>query len=126
MEKHFTEVFPPLHIEQPLTELLEQVRVERVTSNRAKTHIKVYLTSGKLIHKEQIFHLEQTLKKQLFGKNPIELKIIEHFRLSSQYTPQKVLELYRDSILFELRAYSILEFNLFRRAEITFPKEDHI
>ena len=35
MEKHFTEVFPPLHIEQPLTELLEQVRVERVTSNRA-------------------------------------------------------------------------------------------
>ena len=126
MEKHFTEVFPPLHIEQPLTELLEQVRVERVTSNRAKTHIKVYLTSGKLIHKEQIFHLEQTLKKQLFGKNPIELKIIEHFRLSSQYTPQKVLELYRDSILFELRAYSILEFNLFRRAEITFPKEDHM
>ncbi len=126
MQKPFTDVFPPLHVDQSLNELLEQVRVERITSNRAKTYIKIYLISGKLIHREQLFHLERTLKKQLFGKTPVELKIVERFELSSQYTPQKVLELYRDSILFELKAYSILEFNLFRKAEITFPEENHM
>ncbi len=126
MEKRFADVFPPLHIDQNLSELLEQVRVERVTSNRAKTYIKVYLVSGKLIHREHLFHLEQVLKKQLFGKAPVELKIIERFELSGQYTPEKVLELYKDSILFELRAYSILEFNLFRRADITFPEENRM
>ena len=126
MEKLFTEVFPPIHADKPLTDLLDQVHVERITSNRAKTHIKIYLKSKNLIHKEQLYNLEQTLKKQLFGKTPIELKIIEHFQLSGQYTPQKVLELYRDSILFELKAYSILEFNLFRRAKITFPEENRM
>lgn len=126
MEKMFAEVFPPLHIDKGIAELLEQVRVERVTSNRAKTYIKVYLVSGKLIHREQLFQVEQVLKKQLFGKTPIELKIVERFELSEQYTPLKVLELYKDSILFELKSYNILEYNLFRRAEITFPQENQM
>ena len=104
MSKLFAEVFPPLYVDKGLTELLEQVQVERVVSNRAGTYIKVYLVSGKLIHREQLFHLEQVLKKQIFGKASKELKIVERFELSSQYTPQKVLELYKDSILFELKA----------------------
>ena len=122
MEKMFSEVFPPLHVEQGLSDLLSQVRVEKVTSNRAKNFIRVYLVSGKLIHKEQLFQLEQVLKKQLFGNSPVELKILERFELSSQYTPEKLLELYKDSILFELRSYSILEYNLFRGAKISFPE----
>ncbi|MCI8596835.1 MAG: PolC-type DNA polymerase III [Lachnospiraceae bacterium] len=123
MEKMFEEVFPPLHMDQSLTDLLGQVRVEKVTTNRARNFIRVYLVSGKLIHKEQLFHLERTLKKQLFGTNPVELKILERFELSSQYTPQKLMELYRDSILFELKNYNILEYNLFRGAKISFPEE---
>ena len=51
MEKLFTEVFPPIHADKTLTELLDQVHVERVTSKRAKTHIKIYLKSKNLIHK---------------------------------------------------------------------------
>ena len=126
MEKMFAEVFPPLHLDQGLTELLEQVRVERITSNRAKTYVKVYLVSGKLIHREQLFQLECVLKRQIFGKNPVELKIVERFELSGQYTPEKVLELYRDSILFELKSYNILEYNLFRRAEISFLNKNQM
>ncbi len=126
MSKLFAEVFPPLYVDKGLTELLEQVQVERVVSNRAGTYIKVYLVSGKLIHREQLFHLEQVLKKQIFGKASKELKIVERFELSSQYTPQKVLELYKDSILFELKAYNILEYNLFRRAELSFPQENRM
>ncbi len=123
MEKMFGEVFPSLHLEQGLSDLLEQVRVEKVTSNRAKNNIRVYLVSKKLIHKEQLFQLERTLKRQLFGNNPVEVKILERFELSEQYTPEKVLKLYRDSLLFELREYNILEYNLFRGAGISFPQE---
>ena len=74
--------------------------------------------SGKLIHKEQLFHLERVLKKQLFGRTEVELKILERYELSGQYTPEKLLELYKDSILYELKHYSILEYNLFRGAKI--------
>ena len=114
MTKMFAEVFPPLDLEQGLLDLLGQVRVEKVTSHRAKNFIRVYLVSGKLIHKEQLFHLERVLKKQLFGRTEVELKILERYELSGQYTPEKLLELYKDSILYELKHYSILEYNLFR------------
>ena len=124
MTKMFAEVFPPLHVEQGLQDLLEQVRVEKVTSNRAKNFIRVYLVSGKLIHKEQLFQLERTLKKQLFGGADITVKILERFELSGQYNPEKLMELYKDSILFELRNYSMLEYNLFRGAKISFPESN--
>ena len=41
MVKMFAEVFPPLHVEKGLSDLLEQVQVEKVTSNRAKNFIRV-------------------------------------------------------------------------------------
>lgn len=122
MTKMFAEVFPPLNLDQGLQDLLGQVRVEKVTSNRAKNLIRVYLVSGKLIHKEQLFQLERTLKKMLFGNGEAEVKILERYELSGQYTPEKILELYKDSILCELRHYSILEYNLFRAAKISFPE----
>ena len=124
MAKMFAEVFPPLHVEQSLHDLLEQVRVEKVTSNRAKDFIRVYLVSGKLIHKEQLFQLEKTLKKQLFGNADITVKILERYELSGQYNPETLMALYKDSIFFELRNYSMLEYNLFRGAKISFPESN--
>ena len=123
MTRMFEEVFPPLSLDQSLLDLLGQVKVEKVTSNRAKNFIRVYLVSGKLIHKEQLFQLERALKRQLFGRAEVELKILERYELSGQYTPEKLLELYKDSILWELKHYSILEYNLFRGAKISFPEE---
>ena len=125
MTRMFEEVFPPLSLDQSFLDLLGQVKVEKVTSNRAKNFIRVYLVSGKLIHKEQLFQLERALKRQLFGRAEVELKILERYELSGQYTPEKLLELYKDSILWELKHYSILEYNLFRGAKISFP-EEHI
>ena len=124
MVKMFAEVFPPLHVEKGLSDLLEQVQVEKVTSNRAKNFIRVYLVSGKLIHKEQLFQLEKTLKRQLFGNADITVKILERYELSGQYNPETLMGLYKDSILFELRNYSILEYNLFRSAKISFPESN--
>ena len=48
------------------------------------------------------------------------MKIIEKFQLSSQYTPENFLDVYRQSILLELKQYSALEYNMFYTAEITF------
>lgn len=57
MTKMFAEVFPPLDLEQGLLDLLGQVRVEKVTSNRAKNFIRVYLVSGKLTIRSSFFIL---------------------------------------------------------------------
>lgn len=124
MTKRFLEVFPNLHITEELRELLNLVEVEKVTSTRDRSSIRVYLLSPRLIHKQNIYGLEKGIKEQLFPSKQLSVKIIERFRLSEQYTPQKLLKAYRDSLLMELKNYSIIEYNMFRKAEYQFPERD--
>ncbi len=124
MTKKFLEVFPNLHITEELRELLNLVEVEKVTSTRDRSSIRIYLLSPRLIHKQNIYGLEKGIKEQLFPSKRLTVKIIERFRLSEQYTPQKLLKAYRDSLLMELKNYSIIEYNMFRKAEYQFPERD--
>ena len=44
--------------------------------------------------------------------------------MSEQYTPEKLLAAYRDSLQAELKEYSIVEYSIFRKSNCTFPKPD--
>lgn len=124
MSKNFLDVFPSLHITEELRELLNLVEVEKVTLGRDRSSIRIYLMSPRLIHKQNIYGLEKGIKDQLFPSKRITIKIIERFRLSGQYTPQKLLKAYKESLLMELKNYSIIEYNMFRKAEFQFPEPD--
>jgi len=124
MSKKFLEVFPSLHITEELRELLNLVEVEKVTLGRDRSSIRIYLMSPRLIHKQNIYGLEKGIKDQLFPSKRITIKMIERFRLSGQYTPEKLLKAYRQSLLVELKNYSIIEYNMFRKAEFQFPEPD--
>ena len=124
MVKNFLEVFPTLNIAEPLRELLGLVQVEKVTATRDKSSIRIYIKSPRLIHKQNIYDLERGIKDQLFPDKLVAIKIQEKYRLSDQYTPQKLLGVYRESLLLELKNYSMIEFSMFRKAEITFAQED--
>ena len=124
MTKGFLEVFPGLHITDELRELLNLVKVEKVASTRDRSSIRIYILSPRLIHKKVIYALEKGIKDQLFPSKQLTVKIIEKFRLSDQYTPKKLLKAYKDSILMELKNYSIIEYNMFRKAEFDFPSDD--
>ena len=108
MGKKFFEVFPKLFIEDELRELIEDAKVTRVTSNPEKTRLRVYLRSEQWIHKKHIYFLEEAIREQFFTGLQMEIKIIETFELSRQYTPEKFLDVYRDSIMLELKNYSCL------------------
>ena len=124
MAKPFPEVFPDLHMEENLQELLGLVEVERVASNRDRSSVRVYIKSPRLIQKKDIYSLEKAIRDQLFPGRKLAVKIVERYRLSSQYTPEKLLDVYRDSVLLELKNYSIIEYSMFRRAECAFPEPD--
>ena len=124
MMKKFLDVFPNLHITDELRELLKLVEVEKVTTTRDRSSIRVYLISQRLIHKQNIYGLEKGIKDQLFPSKHLSVKIIERFQLSEQYTPQKLLTSYKDSLLMELKNYSIIEYNMFRKAKFKFPEQD--
>ena len=126
MGKLFFDVFPGLNVAEPLKELLAMAQVEKVTAARDRSSIRIYLRSSRLIHKHNIYDLEQGIKDQLFPDKKLTVRIQEKYRLSEQYTPKKLLELYKDSILLELKHYSIVEYNMFRKAQITFEGQDRM
>ena len=118
----FLEVFPTLTVTDHLRGLLEMVQVERVSINRDRTRITVYIESPRLMPRQNIEKMEAGIKSQLFPGKNVQIRIFEKYRLSGQYTPEKLLKVYRESLLHELRGYSILMYQMFRRADITFPE----
>jgi len=124
MEKHFFEIFPTLKVEGSLRALLEQATVSKVSITRKKDFLRVHLHSDKLIEKKYIIWLESAILEQLFQNIEMTIKIYEHFTLSEQYTPENLLQIYRESILLELKEYSVLVYNLFRRGNCIFETEN--
>lgn len=126
MEKMLKEVFPNLRLEGELEKLADIIKIVRLSMNAKKDFLHIYTQSNNWVHKKHILAIEEAVKQQLFKNVPMKIKIIEKFNLSGQYTPQNFLKVYAGSISMELKNYSILEYNIFNRARIDFPKEDEM
>ena len=120
MAKLFFEVFPTLKITGEMSALLKETEITKVASNSAQNALRIYLESTRLIPKPEIYHIEQEIRQQLFPHKEVAVKIIEKFNLSSQYTPEKLMAVYRESILEEIRNYSVLLYNLMRCSKMEY------
>ncbi len=126
MAKPFFEVFPTLKLDKKCKELFEQVTVEKVTATKRKDFLRVYIFSERLIQKKTVMETEREIKRQFFPNISMTIKIYERFRLSSQYNPEKLMDIYKESILLELHEYSPVEYSLFKKADIDFQDGDKI
>lgn len=124
--KSFLDVFQGLKLKKEISDLLEQVQVERISSPKDRSILRVYISSGHIIEKEKIWFLEREIKKQFFPNAKTQIKIYESFHLSSLYTPQKLMEVYEKSLFEEIKSYSPVEYSLLRNAELSYPDEDTV
>ena len=124
--KSFFEVFPSLNLNKQLQDLMEECQVEKVTATKRKDFLRIYLVSPNLIEKEKIWRLEQEIKKQLFPQATMVIKIYERFELSSQYTPERLMSVYQDSIMEELKEYGHVEYLAFKSAILTYPSTEQM
>jgi len=123
MEKKFFEAFPNLELGGVQKDLFEQTMVERITATKRKDLLRVYFRSERLIQKELVYAVEKEIKKQFFPREDIHIKLYERFVLSGQYNPEKLMELYRDSILMEIKECDHMLYTMFRQADLHFPEE---
>ena len=126
MDKSFGEIFPTLQLDHDLTQAMQGAVIQKVSTNRDRSAIRIYLHCDSLIPKRRIWKMEQEIKKQCFPKENVSVHIMESFSLSSLYTPSKLYDVYKDSILEELHAYSALLFGVFKKADLDFDQEDHL
>ncbi len=124
--KPFLEVFTGLELNEQMRSLLEITLVKKVTMTSDRTKIRVYIECPRLIHKKNIVSLETGIKDQLFPGKAVTVKIMESYRVEKRYTPQTLLSAYLDSLLYELRDNSVVEYAMLKKAEISFPQADHM
>ena len=105
MEKKFFEAFPNLELNGMQKDLFGQAIVERITATKRKDLLRIYFRSERLIEKELVYAVEKEIKEQFFPRDYIFIKLYERFVLSGQYNPEKLMELYRESILMEIKMF---------------------
>lgn len=115
----FFEVFDQLsNLPKDVSDIFQEVQVEKVVASRAKAILKIHILSHRLISRKKVKKMEYQLHKQLFSS--LSVTLYEHYYLSAQYTPEKLLSIYKKSLLEEIKERSILEFNLLMQSKIEF------
>lgn len=117
------EVLLTPNIAESLKKLLGLIQVEKVTTTRDRSFVRTYLKSARLIHRQNIYDLERGTRDQLSPDKQVAVKIQEKYRLLDQYVPKKLLDVYKDSLLLELRNCSIIEYTIPRKTRVTFERE---
>ena len=120
------DTFPTLEFNEEMMDILADVDVLKVATNSAKTRLRVYIVSKRLIPKHIIFALEDGFRKQIPPFKTLDIHVVEKYELSSQYTQEKLWGIYRESILEELKAESIFDYEILKKAKVVFTAHDRM
>ena len=121
--KQFLEVFPTLQLKNDMKDAFSNVGVEHIYTTKRRDFLRIYISADRLIDKKDVFAMEGQIKKQLFDRANITVKIYEHFNLSKQYTLKNLYHAYRESILSELKEYSPVMYSMLKKAEVSFEED---
>ncbi len=124
MKSPFFEVFPELKVNEKLHDLFADTQVEKVTTDSNRDFVRVHVVSSHLLPKRDVYDMEDCLTRMISAKRAPKMQIIERFTLPETYTPEKILEEYRDSLLLELSRDSAVLASVFADAKISFAEEN--
>ncbi len=110
--KPFMDVFPDYQPAEDMVFILSETVVTNIVMKRQERQLIVDTTSRHLMSKRQVNGLAFDLKKQLFGKSYIFVKLEDSYDLSDAYTPERVAKDYWNSILYEMEQLGRVEYNM--------------
>lgn len=119
-KKKFLEVFQQIKLNPKTEDYFSDVYVTNVIYWKNSKMLSVDIESGHLIPKAFIEEAERSIGRLCFDKDynsVVEIK--ERYLLSGQYNAKNLMELYMDSILYDLRRMSYINAELIKSAEIS-------
>lgn len=119
MKKPFDEVFNTLKLNEYQKLLVKNIDVEKITIDKKKTNLTVYVVSKVIITHKDISSLEEIMSIGL----RINVTIVERFKLTKEYTPKELFYSSKEDIAKHLKNYGILLNKMLLEAEIEF-KDD--
>ncbi len=118
--KSFYEVFPTLKLSGETGQLFQYVGVKKIRTTTSRDVFHVYIESPNLISKDQVHRAERELAKQLFPRARVSFRLHESFLLSDQYTPESLMDAYKESVSMELREEEPILNQMYRHANISY------
>ena len=122
MAMKFFEVFDGIHLEERLSALMEDTTVEKLTTDSQRTLLRVYLSSPRLIDRQDICKVQEAIRKQKMAASGMEVKIYERFQLPNHFTAEKVYSSYEDSIVFSIKEIGHVDYKIFHDADVVFEE----
>ncbi len=125
MEKDFLDLFSKID-DDKLNPILKSAKILRISTNKTKDKMRIYLRFNSLVPKNSIWKLENAIKKEYFPGNTMEVNIIESFQLSDVYTSESLFDMYKDSIFEEIGKVSAITYSIMKKADFDFDGENII
>lgn len=119
----FFEAFDQLDVKNDIREVFETVEVKRILMSKSTCSVRIFVESDHILTYQVRRKVEYELRKQILGDAIKSVRLMENYQLSKQYTPEKIMPMYFDSILAELREESILDYNIVKEAQFQFTVE---
>ncbi|MBR3165790.1 MAG: hypothetical protein IKF16_06445, partial [Lachnospiraceae bacterium] len=121
--KLLRDVLPDLQTNEYLSKKLDHIYVTRLLMPHDRHALKIFIRSDVLIPKREIYILQAAIKKQFFERRKIRIEICECFDLRDIPVRQSLDE-YRDSILLELKENNLMDYYMFRHANIHLDEDN--
>ena len=116
-DKLFKEVFPDVNLGGRLDDLIGQTTVTDVIMVEKEELLEIYLQSPNLISWEDIEQAEKQIEKTLFPNTDVRCRIRENYVLSSQYNLSSLTDMYKESILHNVKSTSHVDYRILKRGE---------
>ncbi|TCK97933.1 DNA polymerase-3 subunit alpha (Gram-positive type) [Natranaerovirga hydrolytica] len=116
MEKNFLEVFSELKLNDNLYFYFKDTLIEKIQVNKSNNIVTVFILSNRLIHKQYVLQIEKILCTYLDTEECVNIRISERYELSNQYTPKEIIDMYTDSLLFEIKEISPVTYGILKKA----------
>lgn len=114
-QKRFREVFPSVDLGRELNDLIGQTIVTAVSVDEDRQELKVHIVSDNLIALADIERAQEIVAHEIFGHFDSACKIYDTYELSSQYNLESLVNMYKDSLLLEVKHASRFDYRILKR-----------
>jgi len=114
---YFKEVFPDVNLGGNLNDLIGQATVTGVQMIEESAELYVFIRSSNLIAREDLDKVEDEIARTIFPNTDVKCIIRETFVLSSQYNTETLTDMYKESLLYEVKKTSYVDYRILKRGE---------
>lgn len=120
------ESFEKFKADKELSALFNNVELIKICISKEKREVSVHINSPKIIEYGMKARLEEQLHKQVFYAMADNVTVYEHFLLPGSFKLSKILSLYKESILEELRHINMLDYHILNFSQIYADDEKNL